>query len=113
MKYERTVKECTYRPSDTAPPCVVLIDPDPLSAKRFTHGARWTWTDEEALFFASLVLTTRIDDMTASGHNQRTAGVIESLTKARNYITGIIDPNDIHVQRRATKKRLTPKRKGA
>lgn len=113
MKHERTVRECTFQASDTAPPCVIIIDPDPLSARRFSHAARWTWTDEEALFMASIVLDTLRTDCDASPRRTLNTNVQTGLTHVLAHLSSIINPGGEQVATVARKKRLTPKRKGA
>ena len=104
MKEERTVRECTYRPSPTSAATVVLIDPDPLSPRRYSHCARWTWNEEEGIFFATLVLQTHIENMTHPDQMAAMAG-------ATKYLLGLIDDKGGQRKDEQRKKRLTPKRK--
>ena len=106
MKAERTVRECTYRPSPTSAPCVVLIDPDPLSAKRYSHNARWTWSEEEGIFFATLVMQAQMAYM-ADCPNK------ELLGQAVTHLLNQIDDKGGQRKDESKKKRLTPKRKRA
>lgn len=106
MKEERTVRECTFRPSPTSPPTVVLVDPDPLSPRRYSHNARWTWNEEEGMFFAGLVLETHLRNMT---DETQMAG----MACAIKYLSGVLNTDSRHTEEKARKKRLTPKRKRA
>lgn len=104
VRADRVVRECTYRPSITSPPTTILVDPDAMSAKRFSHTARWTWTDEEAMFFASLVLETikpRLKD------GEQMAGLASTL----DYINDQLGAGEALRTENKLKKRLTHKRK--
>jgi hypothetical protein len=113
VKHERTVRECTFQASDTAPPCVVLVDPDNLSPKRYSHNARWTWTEEESLFFASLVLSTLVADLNANPKNRTPQHMMDRLADSVSFLNNRIDPQATKRKVTARKKRLVPKRKGA
>ena len=113
MKHERTVLECTFQASDTAAPCVILMDPDPLSARRVSHTARWTWTDEEAIFFASCVLSQLISDLQTQTRNRVPASLMAGMADTHAFLCGRIDPDLNLTKVVAQKKRLTPKRKRA
>lgn len=104
MKEERTVREATYRPSPTSPPCVVLIDPDPLSPKRYSHNARWTWNEEEGMFFASLVIETHMRAMTDPA-------LMAEMAATLTYLHRNLDLDGGTRQSIGQKKRLTPQRK--
>jgi hypothetical protein len=106
MKSERTVRECSYRPSPTSAETVVLVDPDPLSPKRYSHCARWTWNEEEGIFFASLVLQTHIASMPDTAQMAEMAATIA-------YLLALIDDKGGQRKDNHLKKRLTPKRKRA
>jgi hypothetical protein len=103
MKEERTVRECTYRPSPTSPPCVVLVDPDHLSPKRYSHNARWTWTEEEGMFFASLVLQTHMQHM-------QDGPLMAAMADSVKYLLNTLDDQGGQRKDEKRKKRLTPKR---
>lgn len=106
MRADRIVRECTYRPSPTSPPCTVLVDPDHLSPKRFNHNARWSWTEEEGMFFASLVLETVLQRTTDPAKMAAMATILETIDTSLGIAGG-------HRTEVSTKKRLTPKRKRA
>lgn len=113
MKHERTVKECTYQASTSAPPCTVLLDPDPLSAKRLSHTARWTWTDEECLFLALVILEQRMDEEVNRAKPTMHADTLAGMATICKYLGDVIGVDAKHVKTKHKQKRLTPKRKGA
>lgn len=106
MHEQRTIVEHTYRPSPSSPPCVIRVDPDPLSHRRIGHEARWTWTEEEAMFFTSVVLEILAGRKDAKHLHTPIAAIREQIDILLNVWTG-------SVSTATKKKRLSIPKKGA